>query len=158
MRIALASDHAGFQLKEVLRVSLAEWGYQVRDFGTHDPNPTDDYPDFAVSVCRAVTAGECERGILVCGTGIGSSIAANKVQGIRAALCHDTYSAQQSRCHNDANVLCLGERVIGTELAKRIVRIWLEVEFSGVERHRQRLAKIRAIEERDGARTDVDRH
>jgi len=148
MRIALASDHAGFQLKEALKGSLAEWGYQVSDFGTHNPDPTDDYPDFVVPVCRAVTAGECERGVLVCGTGIGSSIAANKVRGIRAALCHNTYCAQQSRCHNDANVLCLGGLVIGTELAKRIVRIWLETEFPGAERHRRRLAKIQAIEER----------
>ena len=148
MRIALASDHAGFQLKEALKASLTEWGYQVNDLGAHNPDPTDDYPDFALLVCRAVTAGECERGIIVCGTGIGSSIAANKVRGIRAALCHDTYSAQKSRCHNDANVLCLGGRVIGTELAKSIVCIWLETEFSGAERHHRRLAKIQAIEER----------
>jgi len=147
MRIALASDHAGFQLKEALKPLLTELGHQVVDFGTDSINSV-DYPDFIIPACRAVAGGECDRGIAICGTGIGASITANKMRGIRAALCHDTYSAWQSRSHNDANVLCLGGRVIGVELAKRIVRIWLETDFSGAERHRRRLAKVRALEEK----------
>ncbi|MEA3344761.1 MAG: ribose 5-phosphate isomerase B [Chloroflexota bacterium] len=145
MDIALASDHGGFQLKETLKTFLNDLGHQVGDFGTNSPDPV-DYPDFVIPACRAVAEGRCERGIVICGTGIGACITANKVKGIRAALCLDAYSTQQSRIDNNANVLCLGGRVMGVELAKEIVRIWLETEFSGAERHRRRLAKIQAIE------------
>ncbi len=142
--IALGSDHGGFRLKEEVKKYLQEKGYQFRDFGT-DKEGSVDYPDFALQAARAVADGECQVGILICGTGIGMSITANKVRGIRAALCHDTFSARMSREHNDAQVLCMGQRVIGTGLALDIVKVWLESKFSG-GRHCRRVEKIQNYE------------
>ncbi len=142
--IAVGSDHAGFRLKGIILDFLRQRGVPCRDLGTTGTDAA-DYPDFARAVAEAVRRGECSRGIVICGTGIGTSIAANKVPGIRAALCADPYSARMSREHNDANVLCLGERVVGPGLALAIVETWLEAEFTG-GRHRRRVDKIAAIE------------
>lgn len=144
MTIAIGSDHGGFRLKEEIKNLLQEKNLAYRDFGTHSTDSV-DYPDIARSVASAITAGECERGILICGTGIGISIAANKINGIRAALCHDVFSAQMSREHNDANILAMGERVIGPGLARAIVEKWLTTEFSG-GRHAGRVCKISQME------------
>ena len=145
MNIAIGSDHAGFNLKEEIKILLAELGHSCRDFGVFDRSAS-DYPDIGKAVARAVAEGEFARGILVCGSGIGMDITANKVHGIRAALCHDTFTAHSSREHNNANILCMGERVIGAGLACDIVRTWLSAEFSGVERHQRRIDKISALE------------
>jgi ribose 5-phosphate isomerase B len=142
MTIAIGSDHAGYALKEIIRARLESQGYQVTDFGTHSAEPA-DYPDIAIPLAQAVAAGRFERGILICGTGIGSSLAANKVRGARAAVAHETYSARMSREHNDVNILCLGGRVVGPELATEVVHAWLRAEFSGDQRHARRLEKIR---------------
>ena len=139
--IAIASDHGGFQLKETIRQYLEERGLEYRDYGTYD-EASCDYPDFAKAAARAVADGECERGIVVCGTGIGVSLAANKVRGIRCALCGDVFSAQMSREHNDANMLALGARVLGTGLALKITETFLDTPFSNDERHKRRIAKI----------------
>ncbi|RLL92865.1 ribose 5-phosphate isomerase B [Ammonifex thiophilus] len=144
MKIAIGSDHGGFQLKKAICRFLEEQGLTYQDFGTYSPESC-DYPDIAFAVAEAVARGEFDRGILVCGTGIGMAIAANKVPGIRAALCHDTYSARMSREHNDANVLTLGERVVGPGLALEIVKTWLFSSFAG-ERHSRRVEKIKARE------------
>lgn len=146
MKIAIGSDHGGYHLKEKIIRFLEENHIQYTDFGTKDTQSV-DYPDFALAVAEAVAAGHYDRGILVCGTGIGIGIAANKVPGIRAALCHDTFSARASREHNDANILTLGERVIGPGLALEIVKVWLETEFAG-GRHQRRVEKIREIEKK----------
>jgi ribose 5-phosphate isomerase B len=146
LRIAIGSDHGGYQLKEEIKKALLEKKYEIKDFGTHSTDSC-DYPDIALPLAQAVAAGEFDKGILICGTGIGISIAANKVPGIRAALCHDTFSARASREHNDANILALGERVIGKGLALEIVDVWLASEFSG-GRHQKRVDKIAAIEKR----------
>lgn len=142
--MALGSDHAGYFLKEEIKAYLEEQGIQYEDLGAFGPEAV-DYPDYALAVAESVAAGRCDRGILACGTGVGVTIAANKVPGIRAALCHDTFSARASREHNDANVLALGARVIGPGLAKEIVGVWLKSEFAG-GRHQVRLDKIRSIE------------
>lgn len=144
LRIALASDHGGFFLKEEIKKFLEEEGFSYYDFGTYSPEAV-DYPDQARIVAEAVARGEFERGILCCGTGIGVAVAANKVPGIRAALCHDTYSARASREHNDANILALGGRVVGPALAREIVSVWLKSGFLG-GRHARRIAKITEIE------------
>ena len=141
MIIAMGCDHAGFALKEIVKARLAAQGHQVTDFGTHSAEPA-DYPDIAIPLARAVAEGRFERGILVCGTGIGSSLATNTVRGIRATIAHDSYSARVCRSHNDVNVLCLGGRVVGPELALELVEVWLGAQFSGEERHVRRLAKI----------------
>ena len=145
MRIAIGADHAGFHLKETVAELLGELGHEYHDFGAYNAEPS-DYPDSAWAVAEAVAQGDFKRGILVCGNGIGVCITANKVSNIRAAVCHDTLSARQSRENLDANVLCLGERIIGAELALEIVRVWLAAEFSGLERYRRRLAKIAELE------------
>ncbi len=145
MRIALGADHAGFILKEQIAAYLRNAGHDVLDFGTHSQNSV-DYPDSARAVGDALQKGEAERGILICGSGVGSNIAANKLRGIRAAVCHDTYSAHQGVEHNDINVLCLGSRVIGPELALELVRAFLSARFSGEERFLRRLAKVNEIE------------
>ncbi len=137
MKVAIGSDHGGFLMKEVIKEQLEELGYQVDDVGCYSSESV-DYPDLAEQVCRKVINGEAERGILVCGTGIGMSMAANRHRTIRAALCHDQFTAAMSREHNDANVLCLGERVIGIGVAKEIVRTWMTVEFGG-DRHLRRI-------------------
>lgn len=144
MRIALGSDHGGFVLKEEIKDYLEESGIEYKDFGTHT-NDSCDYPDIALPVAKAVANGEFDRGILICGTGIGIGIAANKVHGIRAALCHDTFSARASREHNNANILTMGERVIGRGLALDIVDIWVNTKFAG-GRHQRRVEKIGEIE------------
>lgn len=144
MKIAIASDHAGYRLKTEVAALVNRLGHEVTDFGTHSEESV-DYPDFAVKVARAVSQGESDRGILVCGTGLGMSIAANKVKGIRAVTCGDTFSARASREHNDANVLCLGARVTGSGLALDIVKTWLETEFLG-GRHARRVQKISELE------------
>ena len=140
MRIAIGSDHGGFRLKKEIILHLKDKGIEYTDLGTYDEKSV-DYPDFGRAVGEAVASGKFERGIVICGTGIGISIAANKVPGIRAALCGDCFSAKASREHNDANVLALGERVIGTELAKMIVDIWLDTKFAG-GRHKNRVDKL----------------
>jgi ribose 5-phosphate isomerase B len=152
VRIALGCDHAGFAMKKEVAALCREWGQAVEDVGAFDASPS-DYPDFARLVAHAVTSGACERGILVCGSGVGASVAANKVPGIRAALCHDTFSARQGVEDDDMNVLCLGARIIGPSLAQEVLRAFLGARFSGGERHVRRVGKIKAIEEdaRQGA-------
>ncbi len=145
MRVVIGADHGGFTLKEALLQGLRGDGYQLTDAGTHSPEPV-DYPDYARVVAEAVRRGEAERGIIVCGSGVGACVVANKLPGIRAGLCHDTYSAHQGVEHDDMNVLCLGARVIGPELALELARAFLSARFSGEERHRRRLAKIQEIE------------
>lgn len=145
--IALGVDHAGFRLKSALIKYLTENKYEYKDYGCFSEAAC-DYPDFALKVAGGVASGECELGILICGTGIGISIAANKVHGIRAALCHDTFSAKAARLHNDANVLAMGERVIGEGLMTEIVRAFLTTQFSGGERHARRIDKIAKIEDK----------
>ncbi len=145
MRIAIGCDHRGLNLKMAIMELLSELGHGYEDFGCYDTGSV-DYPDIGGKVAQAVAQGRFDHGILVCSTGIGMSIVANKVPGIRAALCHDTFSAQRSRAHNDANVLCLGEWVIGEGLAKEIVKAYLAAEFEG-GRHTQRLEKVWALEE-----------
>ena len=143
--IALAADHAGFELKEKIAGYLEARGFEVMDLGTHDEEPV-DYPDFARAIGKVLQEEKAERGILVCGSGVGACVAANKMSTIRAGLCHDTYSAHQGVEHDDINVLCLGARVIGEELAKELVSAFLAASFSGEERHRRRLDKIKAME------------
>lgn len=147
MKIACAGDHAGFRLKQMLVEELREEGHVVEDLGARDETPT-DYPDFARALGRAVLEGRAERGILVCGSGIGAAVAANKIRGIRAGVAHDIYSAHQGVEHDDVNVLCLGARVIGPAPALEIARAFLAARFSGEERHVRRVKKIREIEER----------
>ena len=146
MRIALGTDHAGFELREKIARVLADLGHDVEDMGAHTYDPQDDYPDFARLVAEAVAGGTVERGVLVCGSGVGASVAANKVAGVRAAMCHDTYSAHQGVEHDDMNVLCIGARVVGEELAREVVTSFLGATFSGDERHVRRVAKIKAME------------
>lgn len=146
MKIVIASDHAGFIYKIALLKDIREQGYEVTDLGSFDETPT-DYPDHAADVAHAILSGQAKRGIIICGSGVGVSVAANKFKGIRAGVCHDVYSAHQSVEHDDANVLCLGERVIGIELAREIIFSFLKAEFSNAPRHQRRLDKIKAIEE-----------
>lgn len=146
MRLALAADHAGVLLKRMIGQDLIALGHDVLDLGGDDPNTPDDYPDHAAAACEALRSGRVERAIVVCGSGVGVSVAANKVPGVRAAVCHETYSAHQGVEHDDLNVLCLGARVIGPELAREIVLAFLSAQFTGEERHRRRLEKIIAIE------------
>src|SRR5260370_37938955 len=145
MRIAFGSDHAGFDLKIKLMPIAAELGHEIVDVGAFDASPS-DYPDFAEAVGRAVLDSRVDRGILICGSGVGASVSANKLPGIRAGLCHDTYSAHQGVAHDNMNVLVLGSRIICVELATEIVRTYLRASYSGEERHRRRVAKIAALE------------
>ena len=147
LRVALGADHGGFTLKREL-VDRLPPEYEVLDLGAHSFEPDDDYPDFVEAVSRAVVSGEAERGILVCGSGVGACIAANKIPGIRACLCHDTYSAHQGVEQDDMNVLCLGARVVGVELAIELAAAFLRARFSGEERHRRRVGKVQDIEGR----------
>lgn len=147
MKIAIGSDHAGFLLKQEIAESLRGQGHEVLDVGTHSTDPV-DYPDSAEAVALAVHDRRAERGILVCGSGVGASVAANKLPGIRAAVCHDTYSAHQGVEHDDMNLLVLGARVVGTELARELVRAFVAAAFSAEERHQRRLAKVAALERR----------
>jgi len=146
MKIVISSDHAGFVYKAVLIEMLSEEGYSIEDLGAYSEIADDDYPDYAEKVAKALQNKEGERGILICGSSVGVSVAANKFKGIRAAVCHDTYSAHQSVEHDDANILCIGQRVVGIALAKDIVRAFLNARFSDEARHKRRLAKIADIE------------
>jgi len=146
MKIAVGADHAGVPLNETVIAELKRLGHEVVDFGTHDATKPDDYPDYAEAVGRAVLDGRAERGVLVCGSGVGVSVAANKLPGIRAGLCHDCYSAHQGVEHDNMNVLCMGSLVIGPELALDLVRLFLGAQFTGEPRHVRRLAKIAAME------------
>ena len=145
MKLAIGSDHGGFRLKEAIKTYLLAHDYEVTDFGTESEDSC-DYPDFALPVAEAVAKGEYDRGILICGTGIGIGIVANKVKGVRAALCHDTFSAEACRNDNDANILTMGERIVGEGLALKIVETFLNSDFEG-GRHQRRVDKIKALEE-----------
>jgi ribose 5-phosphate isomerase B len=148
MRIAVAADHAGVPLNLAAISELKSLGHEVVDLGTHDATQPDDYPDYAAAVGAEIVSGRCERGLLICGSGVGVAVAANKIAGVRAGMCHDTYSARQGVEHDDMNVLCLGARVIGPELMLELVRTFVRATFSGEQRHRRRLAKIAALEDR----------
>jgi ribose 5-phosphate isomerase B len=150
MKIVIGSDHAGFELKVAMGDVLRSLGQNVLDVGAFNENPS-DYPDFAEAVGRAVLAGKAERGVLICGSGVGASVAANKLPGIRAAVCHDTYSAHQGVEHDEMNVLVLGSRIIGVKLAEDLVKAFLGAKFTGEERHMRRLNKIKALEEKFAA-------
>ena len=152
-RIALGSDHAGFSLKGDIATYIKGLGYEILDLGPHNAEPV-DFPDYAEAVGHAILRGEAMRGILICCSGVGVSVAANKIPGIWAALCHDIYSAHQSVEHDDVNVLALGAQVVGPAVAHELVRAFLEASFSGKENHRRRVEKIKAMEERfvDGLR------
>lgn len=145
MRVALGSDHAGFELKNHLASTLSDAGYTVFDLGTHTTDSV-DYPDFAAAVGRAVVDGRADRGIVVCGSGAGASVAANKIKGVRAVVAHDTYTAHQAVEHDDVNVLCLGSRVIGSAVAEELAVSFLTATFSNEERHLRRLNKVKALE------------
>lgn len=147
MRIAIAADHAGFDLKELVRKELVAAGHEVIDLGARSADKPDDYPDFAAALGEAIQTGRARRGVLICGSGVGASVAANKLVGIRAGLCHDTYSAHQGVEHDDMNVLTLGARVIGPALANELVFTFVRAAYSGAERHARRVAKVRALEE-----------
>ncbi|XEC95306.1 ribose 5-phosphate isomerase B [Paenibacillus tarimensis] len=147
MKIAIGADHAGYRLKDVIVPFIESLGHEVEDFGC-DCSQSVDYPDYAIPVCERVADGKADRGILICGTGIGMSIAANKIPGIRCALVHDLFSAKATREHNDTNVLALGERVIGPGVAQEIIQIWLETPFSGGERHIGRVNKVKQLEDK----------
>jgi ribose 5-phosphate isomerase B len=146
MRIGIAADHGGFELKGEVQKFLESKGHQVEDFGAFKMDSGDDYPDFVVPLARAIAAGSIERGVAVCGSGVGASIAANKISGVRAGLIHDSFSARQGVEDDDMNVLCLGARVIGSQLALELIGIFLAAKFSGAERHQRRLAKVHALE------------
>jgi len=152
MRVAIGADHAGFALKQLIGGDLRDLGHEVIDLGTDSMDPV-DYPDYAEAVGKVILEGKADRGILVCGSGVGASVAANKLPGIRAALCHDTYSARQGVEHDDMNILVLGGRVIGSELARELVHAYLAALFTKEERHRRRLEKIKALEKRYGKST-----
>ena len=150
MRIVVGADHRGYQLKDALADAIRELCHEMLDVGTSGPESV-DYPDIALAIGEAILDDRAERGVLVCGSGVGAAIAANKIAGIRAGICHDTYSAHQGVEHDDMNVLCLGSCVVGDELAREIVRVFLNAVFSGEERHRRRLAKVQEMERTAGA-------
>ncbi len=150
MKIAVGSDHAGFDLKNVVAADLRNGGYEVVDVGTYNTDPV-DYPDYAEAVGAAVLDGRAERGILICGSGVGASVAANKIRGIRAGIAHDNYSAHQGVEHDDMNVLVLGSRITGVEVARELVSVYVKARFSNEERHVRRLKKVLAIEARNHA-------
>jgi ribose 5-phosphate isomerase B len=145
MKIALACDHGGFPLKEIVAQEITNAGHSIIDCGTDSPTSV-DYPDFAAKACRKIQTGDADRGIIICGSGVGANIAANKFRGIFASVCHDTYTAHQGVEHDNMNVICLGARVIGPELAKEIVQAFLHASFSDEERHIRRVDKIRSFE------------
>ncbi|MGE5140946.1 MAG: ribose 5-phosphate isomerase B [Rudaea sp.] len=147
MKIALGADHGGYPLKGLIAGQLEKWGHTVIDCGAYEFDANDDYPDYSKAVGLAVQSGDAERGILICGSGVGAAIAANKVRGIRACLCQDTYSAHQGVEHDDMNVLCLGARVIGEELAKELIKAYLGATFYNEGRYLRRVEKIKAMEE-----------
>ncbi len=146
MKIAIACDHGGYPLKNPLAQLMRSLGHEVLDLGAHELNAKDDYPDFARYVGQAIQHGQADRGVLLCGSGVGASVAANKQRGIRAAVCHDTYSAGQGVEHDDMNVLCLGSRIVGEAVAGELVKAFVKANFSGEQRHVRRLEKVNAIE------------
>ena len=146
MKIGIAADHGGFKLKEEIRQLLSEQGFEVKDFGAYQYDGKDDFPDFVVPLAQAVGKGEVERGIAVCGSGVGASIAVNKVKGVRAALITETYSARQGVEHDDMNMICLGGRVIGVELVKELIHAFLNATYEGEERHLRRMKKVADLE------------
>lgn len=146
MKIGIAADHGGFELKQALLPTLTEAGYEIADFGAYELNTTDDYPDFVVLLAKAISSGKVERGIALCGSGVGAAIAANKIPGTRAALINDPFSAHQGVEDDDMNLICLGGRVTGNSLAKELIGIFLKARFSGAERHVRRLQKIKMLE------------
>jgi RpiB/LacA/LacB family sugar-phosphate isomerase len=149
MRISITGDHAGFDLKKHIVQFLTERGHTVQDLGAHDTTPS-DYPDFAEALAKVILDGGCDKAILLCGSGVGASVAANKIPGIRAGLCHDTYSAHQGVEHDNMNMLVLGGRVIGEAMAQELVNAFISAQFSGEERHVRRLGKVEAIEKKYG--------
>ncbi len=155
MRIAIGADHAGFGLKNDIRDWLRGLGYIVEDLGAHSLDPKDDYPDFVYPVAEAIASKRAEKGIVVCGSGVGANVTANKIRGVRASVCHDVYSAHQGVEHDDMNVLCLGARVVSLDLAKELVKSFLNAKFTGEERHRRRLQKVLDIESGKGTRSSV---
>jgi len=148
VRVAIAADHAGFELKNALSEQIRQLGHEVIDLGAHEYQAGDDYPDYAEAAAKAVVNGEAERAVLICGSGVGASVAANKVKGVRAGLCHDTYSAHQGVEHDDMNVLVLGSRIIGSALAEELLKAFLAARFSGEPRHKRRLQKVQALDAR----------
>ncbi len=146
MKIAIAADHAGYPLKSILAADLMASGHEVHDLGTHAPTPSVDYPDIATLACEAVRSGNVDRAIILCGSGVGVTVAANKFPGIRAGLCHDHYSAHQGVEHDDMNVLCMGARILGQEPAREIAAAFVSALFTAEERHARRLEKVNAIE------------
>jgi ribose 5-phosphate isomerase B len=146
MKIGIAADHGGYHLKENLKSWLTRLGHDVKDFGAYELNDADDFPDFVVPLARAVASNECERGIAVCGSGVGASVAANKIKGVRAALILDGFSAHQGVEDDDMNVMCLGGRVIGNKLAEELILDFINAKYIGAERHRRRLEKVKALE------------
>jgi len=148
MRVGIAADHGGFLLKEQLMPALRNEGYELVDFGASHLDPSDDYPDFVIPLGKAVTRGDIERGVTLCGSGVGACIAANKVPGVRAALITDVFSAHQGVEDDDMNVICLGARVVGYALALELIRVFLKARFIGAERHRRRLAKVKELDEK----------
>ncbi len=152
MRIGIACDHGGFNLKREIASRLRKSGHDVVDFGAAELDDSDDYPDYVIPLAKGVSAKEVERGIAICGSGVGASVAVNKIRGVRGALIHDSFSAHQGVEDDDVNVICLGGRVIGNELAWEIIGTFLNASFSGAERHRRRLAKVTAYEDKENAR------
>jgi len=148
MRVGIAADHGGFLLKEQLMTALRNEGYELVDFGASHLDPSDDYPDFVIPLGKAVTRGDIERGVTLCGSGVGACIAANKVPGVRAALITDVFSAHQGVEDDDMNVICMGARVVGFALALELIRMFLQARFIGAERHRRRLAKVKELDEK----------
>lgn len=146
MKISLAADHNGFDLKKEISDQLENEGHEVIDVGPHSHDPLDDYPDYAKKLADSVSRGESLRGIMICGSGVGASVASNKVKGIRAAVCHDIYSAHQGVEHDDMNVLCLGSRIVGGEVARELVKAFITAEYTGEERHQRRLDKVLDME------------
>ena len=147
MKIALAADHNGFELKAIISEVLKKAGHAVLDVGPHSFNPLDDYPDYAKILAKSVSEKVSDRGIMICGSGVGASVAANKVKGVRAAMCHDLYSAHQGVEHDDLNVLCLGSRIIGSEVARELVITFVNAEYTHEERHQRRLEKVLYMED-----------
>ena len=146
MKIAIGADHAGYVAKEPVKALLESQGHEVVDVGAHEMDPSDDYPDIAKVLADTVANGDVDRGIMLCGSGVGASVAANKVRGVRASVCHDTYSAHQGVEHDDMNVLCMGARIIGEELVKEVATSFASAKFSGEERHQRRLDKVLKME------------
>lgn len=146
MNLGIAADHGGFSMKEEIKAWLISGGHKVKDFGAHSHDPSDDFPDYVIPLAKAVASGEVNQGIAICGSGVGASIAANKVNGVRAALIHDSFSAHQGVEDDDMNLICLGGRVIGVKIAEELIGAFLNAKFIGAERHRRRLDKIKSIE------------